>query len=184
MWTFLRNHCKSRLTAFGVRMGKLKNNICRVSVRISQLLTCSFLLVFGSLGVGDQCNLQAQTAKDLKKNLYAPGYTPIDLSAYDDEDDPYMPHDSIGRFIYKIEKYFGMDKASKIAKFQSNCDKGFGEFCFKLGEIARRDKNLFIAENYYQLACRYGNTGSCRKHEKALEARLDFEKDLRRKKLD
>jgi TPR repeat protein len=125
---------------------------------------------------------QAQTAKDLKKGLYAPGYTPIDLSNLDDNEDPYLPADSIGRVIYRVEKYFGMDKATKIAKYQSNCDRGFAEFCYKLGEMARRDKNLFVAENYYQLACRYGNTGSCKKHEKTLEARLDFEKDLNRRK--
>ncbi|MDB2447329.1 hypothetical protein N9W79_01755, partial [bacterium] len=62
------------------------------------------------------------------------------------------------------------------------CDRGFAEFCYKLGEMSRRDKNLFSSENYYQLACRYGNNTACKKHEKALDKRLGFEKDLNRKK--
>lgn len=114
--------------------------------------------------------------------IYSEGYEPLDLGDDDDDDDPYMPTDSIGKLIYKFEKYFGMDKVTKIAKFQENCDLGIAEFCFKLGNLARKDSNLFAAENYFHLACRYGHNKACKMHEKTSEKRLSFEKDLTRKK--
>lgn len=107
-----------------------------------------------------------------------------DIFGDEEFDDPYMPADAIGKFIYKIERYFGMDKATKIAKFQRSCDLGYGEFCLKLAEMARQDKNTFGAENYYYLSCRYGNTGACKFHDKLLTQRLKFEKDLSEKKKD
>ena len=125
---------------------------------------------------------QASESQKFKQGLYAPGYTPIDLSNIDDSEDPYMPADSIGRAIYKVEKWFGMDKATTIAKYQSNCDRGYANFCLKLGDMARKDKNLFSAENYYQLSCRYGNNGACKKRDKVYDQRLSYEKDLMRKK--
>ena len=49
--------------------------------------------------------------------------------------------------------------------------------------IRKDEGELFIAENYFLLACRYGNRTSCVNHERLNEKRLEFESDMRRKQV-
>lgn len=97
--------------------------------------------------------------------------------------DPYEPDGFIEKIIYKVEKLFGSDMASTIAHHQAKCEKGNASACFELALIRKDEGELFIAENYFLLSCRYGNRTSCVNHERLNEKRLEFESDMRRKQV-
>lgn len=97
--------------------------------------------------------------------------------------DPYEPDGFIDKMIYKVEKLFGSDMASTIAHHQAKCEKGNAGACFELALIRKDEGELFIAENYFLLSCRYGNRTSCINHEKLNEKRLEFESDMKRKRV-
>ena len=98
--------------------------------------------------------------------------------------DPYKPADAFGKLVYGVEKFFGTDKPTVLAQLQIKCDEGSFLECRELGNIKFKDQQFFAAENYFQLACRYQDVSSCRSFEKLKDKRLDFEKELVRKKED
>lgn len=136
------------------------------------------ILIFSCDGEEDLESNDVKERDGSSSSIFSEGYDPAKAVKSDTEYDPYMPADSIGQFIYKIEKYFGMDKATTIANNQKNCDQGFSEFCFKLAIESQQNNETFAAENYYHLACRYGNLVACQIHMKLLKKRRKFESKL------